>query len=117
MEWIFHVRTSAPGGRGTPVSHGLLAAVLGVWVGDRDSVGGNSTQQRYLLAFIACLLTQGSFGHETQTIPQAHLSQKKFITLIPDYAIKHETGITICSYQGQDMQIRKTKGVDSISAF
>lgn len=54
-----------PGGRGTPVSHWPLAAVLGVWVGDCVSGGGNVTQQRYPLSFslLSACLNQESFGH------------------------------------------------------
>lgn len=54
-----------PGGRGTPISHWPLAAMLGVWVGDCLR-GGNGTQQRYPLFFslMSACLSQESFGHK-----------------------------------------------------
>lgn len=69
----------------------------------------------YPLSFslLSACLSQGSFNHKSEIVPQACLSKKKCTKLIGDYVIQHQTSLIVWSYQTLNMETKKTKGTNA----
>lgn len=70
----------------------------GVWVWAWGTEGGSADVSSPLHSSLSAFLSQGSFGHKSEIVPQACLSKRKCTKLVCDYDIPHKISLTAWSY-------------------